>query len=68
MFGIIHRVRLIEELLNERTLRVYEPGVSPEELKTKLFHHGMAIESIFKRGHSLEEHFINLVKGEEDVA
>lgn len=56
------------KLLNERTLRVYDPGLSPAELTTGLVRHDVAIESVFKRAHSLEEHFINLVKGDDDVA
>lgn len=56
------------KLVNDQTLRIYDPGIIPSELNTKLIQHGIEIESISKRAHSLEEHFMKLVKGDEDVA
>ncbi|MEK4113727.1 ABC-2 type transport system ATP-binding protein [Paenibacillus sp. DS2363] len=56
------------KLVDDQTLRIYDPGIIPSELNTKLIQNGIEIESISKRAHSLEEHFMKLVKGDEDVA
>ena len=56
------------KMVNDHTLRIYDPGIAPSQLTGKLIQHGVEIESIFKRAHSLEEHFMNLMKGDEDVA
>ena len=56
------------KLFDERTLRVYDSGITPSDLNSKLVQHGVAVESISKRSHSLEEHFMGLMKGADDVA
>ncbi|MCG7380458.1 ABC transporter ATP-binding protein [Paenibacillus sp. ACRSA] len=56
------------KLMDEQTLRIYDTGLVPSQLTSQLIEHGVQIESIFKRSHSLEEHFLNLVKGDGDVA
>jgi len=56
------------KMIDDHTVRIYDPGVAPSELTGKLIGHGVEIESIFKRAHSLEEHFMNLMKGDGDVA
>ncbi|MCG7385705.1 ABC transporter ATP-binding protein [Paenibacillus sp. ACRRY] len=56
------------KLVDDRTVRIYDPGVSPSQITGRLVQHGVEIESIIKRSHSLEEHFLNLVKGDGDVA
>ncbi|MNW32113.1 putative ABC transporter ATP-binding protein YxlF [compost metagenome] len=56
------------KLIDECTMRVYDPGMSPSELTVGLVRNGVSVESIFKRAHSLEEHFMNLMKGDGDVA
>lgn len=48
--------------------RVYDPGMTPSELIRGLVRHDVAIESVFKRAHSLEEYFMNLMKGDGDDA
>lgn len=40
------------KLVNDQTLRIYDPGIIPSELNTKLIQHGIEIESISKRAHS----------------
>ncbi|MEO2206013.1 ABC transporter ATP-binding protein [Paenibacillus pabuli] len=69
IYVIEHQLALSNyKLVDERTVRIYDPGVAPSELTGRLVQYGIEIESIFKRSHSLEEHFLNLVKGDGDVA
>ena len=56
------------KLSDEQTLRVYDSGIMPSDLNSKLMQHGVAVESISKRSHSLEEHFMSLVKEGEHIA
>ncbi|WP_440112818.1 ABC transporter ATP-binding protein [Paenibacillus sp. QZ-Y1] len=56
------------KIIDDRTVRVYDSGIAASELTTKLIQHGVEIESISKRAHSLEEHFMNLMKGDGEVA
>ncbi|MGG4480062.1 ABC transporter ATP-binding protein [Paenibacillus xylanilyticus] len=68
-YVIEHQLELNNyKLVDDRTVRIYDPGVSPSQLTGRLVQHGVEIESIIKRSHSLEEHFLNLVKGDGDVA
>ncbi|PAD28657.1 ABC transporter ATP-binding protein [Paenibacillus sp. 7523-1] len=68
-YVIEHQLELKNyKLVDDRTVRIYDPGVSPSQLTGILVQHGVEIESIIKRSHSLEEHFLNLVKGDGDVA
>ncbi|MDG0794390.1 ATP-binding cassette domain-containing protein [Cohnella ginsengisoli] len=53
------------KLVDEQTVRVYDSGTNPSELIKALVRHDVAIESVFKRAHSLEEYFMNLMKGGE---
>ncbi|MGF9700445.1 ABC transporter ATP-binding protein [Paenibacillus sp. MABNR03] len=69
IYVIEHQLTLNNyKLVDERTVRIYDPGVAPSELTGQLVQHGIEIESIFKRSHSLEEYFLNIVKGDGDVA
>ena len=56
------------KLINENTIRVYDQGTRPSDLVAGLLRHDVSIESIFKRVHSLEEYFMNLMKGDGDIA
>ncbi|MBY0207006.1 MULTISPECIES: ABC transporter ATP-binding protein [Paenibacillus] len=56
------------KLFDEQTLRVYDSDITASDLNSKLVQHGVAVESISKRSHSLEEHFMGLMKGADDVA
>lgn len=68
-YVIEHQLELNNyKLVDDRTVRIYDPAVSPSQLTGRLVQHGVEIESIIKRSHSLEEHFLNLVKGDGDVA
>lgn len=55
------------KLVDKHTMRVYDSGASPSELTAGLVRHDVGIESIFKRAHTLEEYFMNLMKGGGDV-
>lgn len=67
-YVIEHQLELKNyKLVDDRTVRIYDPGVSPSQLTGSLVQHGVEIESIIKRSHSLEEHFLNLVKGMETL-
>ncbi|NUU75455.1 ABC transporter ATP-binding protein [Paenibacillus xylanilyticus] len=69
IYVIEHQLTLNNyKLVDEHTVRIYDPGVAPSELTGQLVQHGIEIESIFKRSHSLEEYFLNIVKGDGDVA
>ena len=56
------------KVFDEHMLRIYDPGIIPSDLNSKLIQHGVAVESISKRSHSLEEHFMGLMEGDDDVA
>jgi ABC-type multidrug transport system, ATPase component len=68
-YVIEHRLGLSNyKLVDGHTIRIYDPGASPSELIKDLVRHDVAVESVFKRAHSLEEYFINLMKGDSSVA
>ncbi|MDO7904806.1 ABC transporter ATP-binding protein [Paenibacillus sp. JX-17] len=54
------------KLVNEQTIRIYDQDVRPSILIADLVRHDVAIESFFKRVHSLEEYFMNLMKGDRN--
>lgn len=56
------------KLVDQHTMRVYDQEASPSELIAGFVRHDVAVESIFKRAHTLEEYFMNLMKGDGDIA
>jgi len=52
------------KVLDSRTIRIYEDGLSQRELNKALVVADVDLESLSKKNHSLEEHFLNLMGGE----
>ena len=60
---LMQRFMRVEEDEAEN-LRVYD-GVSPEEVITYLYEKGVIVTEIFTAKISLEEYYVNLMKGKE---
>ena len=56
------------KMIDDRTIRIYEPNVSPVELSRVLIINNVGIEALNKKKTTLEAHFLKLIQaGAEDV-
>lgn len=60
----IHNFKVIDQTL----LRIYADGLNQRDLAKMLVNENVDIESLNLKRHSLEDHFLNLIQGGEDVA
>jgi ABC-2 type transport system ATP-binding protein len=51
------------KMIDDKTIRVYDPDVSPVELSRSLIMNGVGLEAMSKRKLSLEEYFLGLIQG-----
>jgi len=54
--------------INDHTIRIYDTKLSQEALSKGLIMNDVPIQSINRRHHTLEEYFLDLIKGGEDHA
>lgn len=51
------------KVIDDRLIRIYDSGVSQNDISRALINHNVAIEGISKKSKSLEEFFMNLTGG-----
>lgn len=49
--------------MDDKTIRIYDPAVSPVELSRNLIVNDVGLEALNKKNISLEEHFLKLIQG-----
>ncbi|MBT2292042.1 ABC transporter ATP-binding protein [Paenibacillus albidus] len=65
LYVLEHKLKLTNfKLVSPRTIRIYDEGLSQRELNKTLVTEDIELESLSKKNHSLEEHFLNLMGGD----
>jgi ABC-2 type transport system ATP-binding protein len=55
-------------MMDDKTIRIYAPEMSPVELSRALILNEVGLEALNKKQISLEEHFLKLIQGADDNA
>ncbi|GGF73599.1 bacitracin ABC transporter ATP-binding protein [Paenibacillus albidus] len=65
LYVLEHKLKLTNfKLVDPRTIRIYDEGLSQRDLNKTLVMEDIELESLSKKNHTLEEHFLNLIGGE----